>query len=302
MNYGRLWGQIPNTAGQVFWVAPSDGYTVGGNAYRASNDNSGLLPEQALRTVNRAWALATANAGDVIVLLPGTHTPTASIAASVAGVTMMGLPGGAGNYLRQKATIAAVTGDETMNITAAGIEIAYLNVIPVTAQEAIDVTAVAGVHIHHCMIDMNTPAVSTSTVGIAAIGAATELLIDSCYFNCDGAQGNAIVATATLDSVISNCLFSLSAGTWASAILCGAATDRLLVARDTFSCAGTAITVGVNGTGATLATGVLCHDNRFSSLVTVPIDGFDAAECEISENYDAGVGAADGGVLITAIT
>jgi hypothetical protein len=110
------------------------------------------------------------------------------------------------------------------------------------------------------------------------------------------------VATALLDSVIEDCDFSLSGGTWASVIIAAAATDRLLIRGCTFTCAGTAITVGINGTGATLATGVAVNDCRFSSLVTVPVDGFSAAECELSMNYDSGIGAADGGALITAIT
>lgn len=300
MTTRNLWGSLPDTAGRIFWVSPADSYTVDGQSYAASNDNDGLDARRALRTINRAWALATADAGDVIVLLPGTHTPSASIAANVAGVTMTGLPGG---LLQYRATIAAVTGDETMNVTAADIELAYFNVIPVTAQEAIDFSVNAhGLHVHHVYFDLNTPAESTSTVGLAATGAASRVNVNHCVFDCDGAQGNAIVATATLDSVIEHCVFSLSVGTWASVILCGAGTDRLLIRRNTFSCAGTAITVGVNGTGADQATGVLCHDNRFGSLVTVPFDNFDASECEISENYDAGVGALDGGALLTAIT
>lgn len=302
-NYGRLWGQIPNTAGQVFWVAPSASYTINGQTYSASNDNDGLSPDRALLTINRAWTLATTGGGDVIVLLPGTHTPSASIAANKAQTTMMGLPGGAGNPSRQRATIDAVTGDETINVTSQDIELAYFNVVPVTAQEAIDFSSVAtGLHVHHVYFDMNTPAANVATVGIAATGAARWVRVDNCVFESDGAQGNAIVATAALDMVVEDNIFSCTAGTWASVILCGAATDRLLIRRNTFLCAGTAITAGVNGTGATLATGVLCHDNRFSSLVTVPIDNFDASECELSENYDAGVGGGDGGALLTAIT
>src|SRR3990167_3407471 len=92
--FGSLWGAIPQTAGRVFWVAPTASYTVDGRAYSASDDNDGLSPEKALVTIDRAWNLVTANVGDVIVLLPGTHSPAASIAADIAGVTMMGLPAG----------------------------------------------------------------------------------------------------------------------------------------------------------------------------------------------------------------
>ena len=40
----------------------------------------------------------------------------------------------------------------------------------------------------------------------------------------------------------------------------------------------------------------------FGVTVTVPVDNFDAAEAVLSENYDFGVGATDGGVLVVAIT
>jgi hypothetical protein len=302
-NYGGIWGQIPNTAGRIYWVAPSASYTVDGESHSASDDNDGLSPERALLTVDRAWNLVTADVGDVIVPLPGTHSPSASIAADIAGVTMMGLPSGAGNPLRQKTVIGAVTGDQNINVTAADIEIAYLHFIPVTADSAVDLSAAADrLHIHHCSFDMATPAASTGTMGIDAIGAASNVLIDHCYFECDGAQGPGITATALLDSKIEDCEFLQSSGTWAAAVVTGAGTDRLYIKRCTFDCTGTAMTIGINGTAADQPSGVIMYDNRFGSLVTVGIDGFGAAEAEVAENYQAGIGATDGGVLITAIT
>jgi hypothetical protein len=122
---GSLWGAIPQTEGRVHWVSPADTYTVDGRVYSASDNNIGTRPEKALRTIAQAITNATASAGEVIVLLPGTHSPAASLAMSKAGITLMGLPRGAGNVLGQRTTIAAVTGDENINVTAADIEIAY---------------------------------------------------------------------------------------------------------------------------------------------------------------------------------
>ena len=301
---GLIWGAIPQTAGSVYWVAPSASYTVDGRAYRASDDNDGLSPERALVTVDRAWNLVTADAGDVIVLLPGTHSPSASIAADVAGVTMMGLPAGAGNFLKQKTTIAAVTGDQNVNVTAANIEIAYLNFIPVTADTAIDISAAGdNCHIHHCSFDMATPAANTGTIGIEGIGAASNVYIHHCWFDSDGAQGGGIVAGAIVDSLIEDCVFGNSAGTWAAGMtIVEAGASRIVVRRNLFYCTGTAMTVGILGADLTAANSVFIHDNRFGSLVTTPIDTFGAADAEISENYDFGVGAGDGGAIITAIT
>lgn len=299
--YGTLWAQIPNSSGNVYWVAPSASYTVHGDAFSASDNNDGLSPDRAMLTIDAAVSACTADAGDVVVCLPGSHTLSASVAMDVAGVTLMGLPSGAGNYLKQKTSVTAPASDQGINVTAANCEIAYLNIIPATTDSGIDLTANADqLHIHHCSFDMATPAVNAATIGIDAIGAASNLLVDHCYFECDGAQGQAIVATATLDSVIEDCHFTCSAGTWAAVILTGAATDRLTIRRCTIQSSGTAVTTFVDGTGATLAAGVLIHDCRGGVGVAAIAKNFDAGEAELDLNYIATVGGGTGGTLYTA--
>ncbi len=308
--YGTIWGQIPQTAGNVFWVSPSDGYTVDGRVYRASDNNDGLSPERALRTIDRAWNLVDSSngvfgVGDVITLLPGTHTvQTTSVQADISGVTMTGLPSGRGNQLRPRTILTTdIAGDEIINVTAQNIEFAHFSVRPITAGVGIDVSAAASeFHFHDFLIDMKTAAVSTSTVGIAAIGAAFFGVIEDFFVICDGAQGNAVDATALSDSVIRRGTILQSAGTWASAILCGAATTQLHIDEVKFLPSNATLTAGINGTGATIASGVLVTHCLFADSVTVAIDNFDAGECEIAENFQLGVGGTDGGVLITAIT
>lgn len=303
--YGSYWGVLPQTSGREYWVSPADTYTLIGRTYSASDGHDGLSPERALRTIDRAWNLVTANVGDNILLLPGTHTvQTTSVTADIAGVNMFGLPGGRGNFVRQKTILTTdIAADQIINVTAANIEMGYFTIRPITAAVGIDLTDAAdNFYMHDFGIDMQTPAVSTSTIGISLVSGPNYLLLENFFVECDGAQGNAIVATGALDSIIRNFTIYQSAGTWASAIICGAATNRLLIEKGSFLCAGTAMTVGVNGTGATIARGVAVQDCRFSDLVTVAIDNFDATECEIAENYQLGVGATDGGVLITAIT
>lgn len=306
--YGSFWGFIPQTFGRIFWVSPSDGYTIEGRSYRASDGNDGLSPEKALRTIDRAWNLVKANAGDVIMLIPdgassGHTVQTSSIAADVAGVSMFGLPSGKGNMSKQRTTITTdITADEIMNVTAADIEIGYVNIVPITASDAIDLSVAAdNFYLHHFSLDFASPAVSTATVGITC-AAASNVLIEDFYVECDGAQGNVIVGTGLLDSTIQNFRIQQSAGTWASAILTGAATNRLHIHNGHFMPSNATLTAGVNGTGATIASGVQVTDCRFSDSVTVAVDNFDAGECELAENYQLGVGSTDGGVLITAIT
>ena len=303
--YHRMpWGSIPVATGRIFFVAPADSYVADGLSYSASDGNDGLSVARALRTIARAWNQATADVGDVIALLPGGHTvQTASVAASKSGVSMFGIPSGNGNNLKNRVTVTTdITADEIINVTAADIEFGHFDIIPITASDGIDLSAAAdGFYMHDFKIDMKTPAVSTSTVGIT-LAAAEGILIENFSVICDGAQGNAIVATAAIDSVIRDFTMLVSAGTWASAILCGAATTQLHIDKGHFLPSNATLTAGVNGTGATIASGVLVTDCRFADSVTVAIDNFDAGECEIAENYQLGVGSTDGGVLITAIT
>src|SRR4051812_41937189 len=95
MKPGIIQGALPFTLGNMFFVAPSASYTVAGvrgaQAFSASDDNSGLDPEHALLTIAAAIAKCTANVGDTIVLLPGTHSSAAASLAT-AGVTFMGTP------------------------------------------------------------------------------------------------------------------------------------------------------------------------------------------------------------------
>ncbi len=303
--YGTIWGTIPTTSGTVYWVAPGAGaYTVDGRSYDASDGNDGKSPERALATIARAWALVRANAGDIIILLPGTHTAAgASVAANVAGVAMFGLPGGRGNFVRQKTIVTTnITADEVINVSAPDIEMGYFTLRPITASDALDLTADAdNFYFHDFGLDLATPAVSVNTVGITG-APANYVHLENFFVECDGAQGNAIVATGLLDSVIRNFTMLQSTGTWASAILCGAATNRLHIENGNFLPGDATLTAGVNGTGATITSGVFITRCMFADSVTVAIDNFGAGQAEIAENYQLGLGAADGGVLITAIT
>lgn len=302
--YGGIWGNLPVTMGKILFVAPSASYVVEGRSYNASDDNDGLSPERAVRTVSRAVALAVA--GDTILLMPGAHTISASLALNKANLSIIGLPyypGAPNQFVRPSASLTISATDQIANVTAANVEIANVRLIPITTQAAIDFSAAGdNLWVHDCSFDMATPAVNTGTIGIDAIGAASNVLIERCYFECDGAQGPAIDMTATLDSVVKDCIFQLSTGTWAAVLTTGAATDRLLIENCKWLDGAGTMTAGVDGTGATIANGVAITNCRFGVTVTVPVDNFDAAEAQLSENYDFGVGAADGGSLVTAIT
>jgi hypothetical protein len=308
--YGSLWGAVPETCGRVFWVAAGNSFTLEGTAYPASDDNDGLSPERPLRRVNRAWGLVTANVGDIIMLLPGTHSAAAagtttatSVAANIAGVTMMGLPSMTrGNAIRHRTILDIAAADEVINFTAADIEIGYISFIHSASQTAIPTTnfsaAANRLYIHDCMFDVATPAASTAIICIDALGAAANVVIENCVFHADGAFGAAIDMTAVTDSLIQGCVFNLSTGTWAACITTGAATDTLTIRKCYFNADAGTITVGINGTGATIVAGVLINDNIAGYGCTL-VANFDSTEAELCNNY-VGAAGTPGGALVTA--
>lgn len=301
-NFRNLFEAPPRNLGRTIFVAPGDSYTVNGQSFAASDDNDGFDVQRALRTLNRAAAIASE--GDTILLLPGTHTPTSTVTISAEHVLLTGLP--SGNRMRNRAIIAAATGGGgTVIVDGDGIEVSHLDFIATTAETALQLgnsgAALVGASVHDCYFDLETPAANTGTIGIDCGLAAQHVTIQRCTFVSDGAQGPGIVTTF-VDSSIIDCDFRNSAGTWAAGLSVGVATDRTLIERCRFLCSGTAMTVGIDGTSATLANGAFITDCRFSALVTTPVDGFDTSEAELSENYHMGVGAMDGGALVTAIT
>lgn len=255
-------------------------------------------------SVSGALGDAVASRGDVIFIYPGTHTFTASLAMSKAGVSLLNAAWLYPNLLGEQAILDMTgTADELINITAANCKFMGLTFIGTTAQKCIDFDSAShNTLFKNCSWDMFTPTVSTSTKGLVALGAAKNLVVDGCGVESDGAQGNWIDATGTLQALIDNCKVNHTLGTWASVILTGAATKGLLVRGSDFDSYGTAVTVGINGTGANAASGVAVSYCNFGNLYTVPVDNYDAAECELNECYKRGVGAADGGAKITAIT
>ena len=247
--YGSYWGTVPTTSGNVYWVAPTATYTVEGRTYSSSDNNDGLSPERALATLAQAVTLVTASAGDVVVLLPGTHTMTAVATLSKAGVTYTGMPGSspivtgrmAGSGARNKTAVTASASTNTFNITAADVEIAYMHFTAVSAQRSISLSNLADrAYLHDLTFDMSA-AESTSTIGIglnfSGTGTTTRLddvHIRNCFWSVSGGQGGAVEAANTCtNTVIEASTFLLTGDTaWANAILFGTGVSLGTFIRD----------------------------------------------------------------------
>jgi len=313
--YGVYWGQVPNTVGRIFWVAPAASYTVEGRTYPASDNNDGLSPERALRTLSQAITNATASVGDVIVLLDGTHTVTATVRVTKAGLTITGLstPGGRPRrrWAKPPAALASTgTNIPLLSIEADDTEVSHLTLIPTTGYSAIYFRNASpdDIFLHDLYFDLCTPAISTNTVGIdfgyradnstAGGGSIAKALktsvqatayVEFCSFVADGAQGAAIeIATASV--TVKDCWFHNTAGTWASPFRVATLADNCSVEDTVWTTSGT-MAACIEGGLADVTDAINIINCRFPATLGTsnrPIRGFGSGEATVAESYNQG--------------
>lgn len=179
-NFYDLRMRFPTT-GDIWFV--DSGAASGGN---------GRSPEQAVTTIDAAINLASANNGDIIIVMEGhaeSITGAAGIALDVAGVTIVGLGRG-----RNRPVITFTTAvGASFDISAASCHVENLalvcNIDDQTAM--INVTA-ADVTIRNCEFQISD-ATYDADIGILASDAGDRLTVDACNFH---ATGNTTAAVA----------------------------------------------------------------------------------------------------------
>ena len=323
--YGSFWGMLPQTTGRYFWVAPSAAYTVEGQAFEANDGNAGLSPELALRTVTQAMALATASVGDVIVLLPGTHTYTATLTVAKAGLTIVGIPGStpvpgsrmpSGSKRQRTRITCTATAGIIFTVTAADCEFAYLDLIPVAAGgRGFSLSPLSGAanrtYIHDCSFTM-TGTASVTTYGVTVPAGVTadlleDVLVQRCYFlsglsTSSGANGPGVNILGTAHGfTVEQSTFQLKGtAAWAAAILGSqAGTLGTLIRECDFlnpTSATTVITTAYLATGQT----VDGSSNMYRCYIPAGTDGTTAtasADVSAAECYQSSIA---GGTLMTA--
>lgn len=311
--YGAFWGMVPETTGNIIWVAPSSSYTVEGRSYPASDSNDGLSPERAVLTLDYAIGLCTANAGDVIVLLPGAHSYTATAAVDVAGITITGIPRSSPVYGSRRnggpnRNYTSVTSTaHILTVTAADVEVAYLHFIPAAGFAGIAPSAAADrLYVHDCTFYMVTAA-NTATMGVSITFTGTansldDVLIRNCYWHVSDDQGPAVRAAATtLDLTIENCTTKLVGDTaWADAIEITVAGCLGTTIRDCDflqRSSGTVMTDVIDWAGATIDgsnTVLRCY----FAVGSDPLEPGNVADNQCAENYLMQAAASVGGTLV----
>lgn len=312
--YGTMWGEVPQTSGDVWWVSPADSYTVGGKSYDASDGADGLSPDRALRTPAQAITNARASNGDVIMMLPGTHTSASQVALSKAGLTFVAAHpvNRIAPQLRQYALNTKVNWTSTLAgtavaNTAADTTFAGINFIPVTAQTFMTMIATPRNAFIGCAVTQSA-AVSISTKGIVFSGAAGAncSFVDCVFLNnvASSAQGPCLDLTAADNFLVEGCevLLKGTSSAWAVAIQLGAASSGIFRRNFIGAVNAGTITIGVDGTGVIVANAVNAIDNRYGvSPGAGAFKTFDNTDVSLVNNYYGTIGAGAGFVIQTIV-
>lgn len=297
---------VPQTSGRIFWVAPAASYTVEGRTYTASDNNDGLSPERAFRTVDYAVGQTTANVGDVIVLLNGSHSVSATIAVDVAGITITGIPRNVpmpGSYMNAGPSqaytriVSTETAGIVFTVTVADVEIAYIHFDDIINGQNISVSNAADRFFLHDCTSLVDTADSTSTMTVTfPLGTGTTTrndysVIRNCYFLVQSNAGPAIRAAGTVWGLsVENCTFELAGDTaWDDAVeLVGSVSvgNKFRDCDFINRAFGTVITDCLQIDGATTDGGTQifrCYVGQGSDLVeaAATIDAY-AAECYLA--------------------
>ena len=293
--------------GRVFYVAPSS-YTLEGRTYSSSDDNDGLSPEKALRTVNQFVTNATADVGDTCIII-GANTFTATQTISKAGLRIFGIPGGpvdphehGTRTTRFGSTVTTSASAAVFTVTAARTEIAYLHVVPVAGQAGIDLAA-ADANIHD-LTWLITTAANTATFGISVTGASVRPRISNQYVYVADNQGpflRCASATGAMDGgVFQRSVVVLAGDTaWDDAIEITTGVDNFTIRDNDFiGSSGAVYTDVIDVTGNTNDNGVTIIRNIFpvSSDVTQETATSDIA---LANNVIAQIQGVSGGTAVT---
>ena len=309
--------------GSVFWVAATDQYQLEGRTYGASDNNDGLSPERAKRTVNNAILACIASVNDMVVLLPGAHSVSTTVTVNKAGLTIVGISGalptvdqrGPAGSRRLKSSITSTeTAGIIFTVSAVDCEISFINFSPPAAGgRGISLAPLSGAanrtYVHDCTFSLIATA-STTTFGITVPAGVTadlleDVLVSRCYFisgtgASTGANGPGVNILSTAHNfTVEQCTFALKeTAAWAAAILSSNVGSLGFLVRECDfiapTSATTVITNVIDCTSMTVDASTTVLRCYFTTGSTKQIKGTATPDVAASENY---VADATGGLL-----
>lgn len=315
--YGTQWGDLPQTAGRIFWVAPASPYTVEGRSYSSSDNNDGLSPERALATIQQAITNATSDVGDVIMLLPSNtaHTSAATLTINKSGLTFVGVhprarfgPDFRSYPVDSKVNLTSTFAGAGITLTVADTTFVGINFIPVTAQSMLTGTTCPRTAFIDCSLTMSAAA-STSTKGFVFSGGSSAFCsFTNCVFLdsvATSAQGPCLDLTGIANFVVESCsiLCTGTSSAWAVGVQLGAGSSGIFRNNHISAMGAGTITIGVDGTGVAVANAVLFSNNFYGvSPGAGAVKNLTNADAGVVQNFYATIGGGAGFVISTITT
>jgi hypothetical protein len=267
------------TTGNVFFV--KSGHASGGDT-----SGYGSSPDRPFLTLAFAISQCTASNGDMIYLLPG-HAESLSaagaIAASVAGITIVGLGNGSNRPTFTWANTAA-----TFDVSAANVTIRNIR-CTVSTDEVVKLFSITAAN---CMLDAVDffETASAQAIQFALTNAsATDLVIKNCVHRQATAANSAQVWVQLVGAdrarILDNAFFLTLNNAAGSSVLASVTTAPVDI-----EIAGNVI-VQLGGTTQTKAIALVAnttgcvHDNRVAADVTTLAGTVALASCYGAENY-----------------
>lgn len=304
---GSIWGHLPVITGRVFYVAPAS-YTLEGRTFSSSDDNDGLSPERALRTVNQFVTRATADVGDACIIL-GDNTFTATQTISKAGLKILGVPASSSpghehgtQTTRFPSSVTTSAAAAVFTVTAARTEIAFLHIVPVSAQAGIDVAA-NDVNINNITWNISTAA-NTATFGISVSGASARPRFSNHYVYVSDNQGPFIrcaAAAAGMDGGVFQRSLVVLAGTtaWDDAVEITTGVDNFTIRDvDFVGSSGAIYTDVIDVTGNTNDNGVSIYRCIFP-VASDATQETATSDIALASNVIAQIQGVSGGTAVT---
>jgi hypothetical protein len=274
-----------------------------------------LSPERALATIQQAITNATADAGDVIMLLNGSHSSAAQVTITKSGLTFKASQPVTNITpdLRVFAPATKVNWTSTLAGTGIALTVADttfigINFIPVTAQTMMTATTCPRTAFIDCTVTLSAAA-STSTKGIVFSGGSSSLCsFTNCFFIdsvATSAQGPCLDLTGVANFVVesSTIICTGTSSAWAVAVQLGAGSSGIFRNSHIAAMGAGTITIGVDGTGVAVANAVMFSNNFYGvSPGAGAVKNLTNADAGLVQNFYATIGGGAGFVIQTVST
>lgn len=287
-------GGVPVTTGSYFFVSSDTGVDNSGTGY-------GTDPAKPFATIDYAIGKCTADAGDVIIVMPG-HTETIAaaggITADVAGISIIGLGNGT---LRPTISFSATA--STFAVSAANVLIRNI-LVTNTIDEVVTLFYVTAAH---CTIDAVDFYATTGQCRQFCLttNAADYLTIKNCYHTqtaaAGAAQGWIVLVGVTNPRILNNTIWITANASTSSICISGStAVVEAEIVGNRIAWLGATITTVINL--VTTSTGII-SDNRIAGGAAVVLAAAITGDgCMMFENYVTNTAAASGLLGPTADT